>query len=580
MLTVCENPLKFYSIVTPDNANPAELHAAELLQGFLAKVLPEGPAPDGKHFIYVGGFGKCTDGIKYDGFRTLTDDKDVWLFGAMPRGTLYAVCNFAEKYLGYKRYTPFLDDVDPNAPGIGTNVDVIDNPVFELRRNDWVANTTDPDYAIWARINADFGDPKYGGRIESIGGCHTFESLCPPKQYFAEHPEYYSFYNGRRIPAGNTFDSEENAQLCLTNPDVVKIVTNNILERLRKKPDARIVELSQNDNNRYCQCPACAAIDKEEGSPSGTLLRFVNKVAEEVEKEFPDVLVQTFAYQYTRKPPRITKPRKNVMIRYCTIEACFSHPLADPNCAENAGTFIAELTEWGKLCDKISVWDYVTNYACYLAPFPNLCVIHKNLKTFADCNAKHIFEEDTPGTYTGELSDLRAYLMSKMMWNPYISDEEEVALREDFMRHFFGPGWENIWEYNLLMEKYTTHHHMHCFERPDQCLGTDPEMEAFVPRPYDKIFEESYLSRVIPHLSELAVYWDKTAAAAEDQPTRDRIARCRMGLDYLELFCSGKRREDMTDAQHVNYVRACGQYLGRKQKFNLQYNIWTQRAGH
>ena len=58
------------------------------------------------------------------------------------------------------------------------------------------------------------------------------------------------------------------------------------------------------------------------------VLQLVNRVAEAVEKEFPDKAVETLAYQWTRQPPKTMRPRPNVIIRLCSIECCFSHPLA------------------------------------------------------------------------------------------------------------------------------------------------------------------------------------------------------------------------------------------------------------
>ena len=53
----------------------------------------------------------------------------------------------------------------------------------------------------------------------------------------------------------------------------------------------------------------------------------MNQVAEQVEKEFPNVWIETLAYQYTRKPPKMIPPRHNVVPSLCTIECDFSLPL-------------------------------------------------------------------------------------------------------------------------------------------------------------------------------------------------------------------------------------------------------------
>ena len=107
-----------------------------------------------------------------------------------------------------------------------------------------------------------------------VGVCHTIARLVPVKEYEKTHPEYFAFRKekGRRT----------NGQLCLTNPDVLEIVTSNVLKAIAGDPGARYYGISQNDNRQYCECPRCEAVDEEEGSHAGTNVRFVNAVAERV----------------------------------------------------------------------------------------------------------------------------------------------------------------------------------------------------------------------------------------------------------------------------------------------------------
>ena len=161
-------------------------------------------------------------------------------------------------------------------------------------------------------------------------------------------------------------------------------MTREVLDAIRENPTKKIVSLTQNDNQKYCRCAQCAATDTQEGSPSGTLLRFVNAVAEAVEDAgFTNVEIDTFAYQYTRKPPKITVPRQNVIVRLCSIECCFAHPLNDPLCTQNV-KFSEDIVRWSEICERLYVWDYTTNYSNYLGPFPNFGVMQENMRFFAE----------------------------------------------------------------------------------------------------------------------------------------------------------------------------------------------------
>ena len=198
-----------------------------------------------------------------------------------------------------------------------------------------------------------------GGCIKYKGFCHTFYPLVPPDKYFGPHPEWYSLINGKR--------THENAQLCLSNPELRDFVVQRVKEWLREAPDAQIISVTQNDCDGACQCPKCKAIDDAEGSPSGSMLAFVNYIAEKIEPEFPHVAVDTFAYQYTRHPPKTIRPRPNVIVRLCSIECNFREPLNDPSNA----AFLADLAAWSKICPRLYVWDYVTDFAHYVLPHPN-----------------------------------------------------------------------------------------------------------------------------------------------------------------------------------------------------------------
>ena len=61
---------------------------------------------------------------------------------------------------------------------------------------------------------------------------HTFQTLVPPEKYFKDHPEYFSFLNVQRIPDG---------QICLSNPDVLKIVISELKNRMQDNARSKIL---------------------------------------------------------------------------------------------------------------------------------------------------------------------------------------------------------------------------------------------------------------------------------------------------------------------------------------------------
>jgi hypothetical protein len=205
------------------------------------------------------------------------------------------------------------------------------------------------------------------------------------------------------------------------------------LQWLRAEADPGVIDISQNDWHGRCQCAKCLAIEEEEGSPSGPLLHFVNAVAEEIEKEFPDVKVMTLAYQYTRKPPKHVRPRHNVVIRLCTIECSFVQSLAT---GEQNETFRSDIEGWSKVANQLYIWDYVTNFNHYLVPHPNLRVLGPNIRFFVDHNTIGLFEQGDSQSGIGDFVRMRAWVLSHLMWD---HEQDADALVDEFLAGYYGP---------------------------------------------------------------------------------------------------------------------------------------------
>jgi len=392
-------------------------------------------------------------GIAGEGFTVSRSGKRVFITGGDPelselfygRGTLYGVYDFLEQ-LGCRFFTIDTETV-PEAQTLefplSAGAAYTDNPAFEYRDLYW-NGTYDAELSSKLRINGCLGyrniDKEYGSGLYYAGPSfvHTFQFIIPPAEYAETHPEYFAEINGQRKAANI------GSQLCLSNEEVLEIAIQKVRHWLDNNPKAKIISVSQNDSGTmesYCTCEKCRKINEEEGSPSGALLRFVNAIADNIAEDYPDVAVDTLAYQYSTTPPKITKPRPNVIVRFCT-GGCTLHALGE--CGGNSG--IAEqLKAWGKICNRVYVWDYTTDFAEYLIPFMNLDSVAPNIKFFSENGVQGVFEQ---GMYqegdSGEFGQLRCYIMAKCLWNP---DADVEQLISEFMEAYYGPGWKNIYDY-------------------------------------------------------------------------------------------------------------------------------------
>jgi hypothetical protein len=439
-----------WDIIIGENALPNEIYAAEEFQSYFAQVsnirLPivrkANPATDGQNHIFIGsnaamrtsqiGFG--TDEFGREDFRIVVSDDNIAIAGlnqADSRGTLYGVYTFLEDYLGVR----FLTADHTYVPPIGTwrvvgPLDRFYHPPLGFRWSYYGETNTNPTFAARLRVNTVTDDPKLGGKTGLNLISHSLFHYVPAQKYGKEHPEYFALVDGeRKLEMGGG-----GPELCLTNPDVLHIVTDTVLDALKKHPEMENISVSQNDNDKYCRCPKCAVIDEREGTPMGSLLTFVNAVADEVAKKYPNVMVGTLSYWYSRKPPKTIKPRPSVQIQLCSIECCVLHPINDPSCEKNV-QFCQDLANWGKMCNKISIWNYNTNFSNYLLPCPNLRVIEPNIRYFVANNAMGIFMQAAGNALGAELSDLRNYVIANLLWDPTRSGQKLI---DEFLDLHYG----------------------------------------------------------------------------------------------------------------------------------------------
>ena len=540
------------AVVVDPAAGPVERKAAEELAFFLHLVTGAdfpvvGQPPSAGSRLLVGeGAARAVD----PGFRAASlapeeivvrsVGRDLILAGGSPRGTIYAVYAFLEDVVGCRWWTGAAS-LMPRRPTLDIGPTALRfTPPLEYREPFWFPAFD----AAWAARNkangfTAGGDEERGGHHVYEGFVHTFYSLIPPEKYFKDHPEWFSQINGVRTAA--------NAQLCLTNEEMRRELVKNLKERLRANPRATIASVSQNDCFNPCTCPECRAVDEAEGSPSGALLRFVNAVAADIEPEFPNVTIDTLAYQYTRKPPKLARPRPNVIVRLCSIECSFSRPLDD---ASNKD-FFEDLKGWSKIADRLFIWDYTTDFAHYIQPHPNLQVLGPNIRLFAENKVRGIFEQGAYQSWGSEMAELRSWVLAKLLWNPRLDPRR---LRQEFLDGYYGPAAGPVGRYLDLMENavLASGDKLGCYSPPDakflslENLGAAWDiLEKARHRVEGSIeYARRVLRAQLPAAYVALVRWDALAKEARDQGRRWPWPAARREL--LDWFLTAARAEGVT----------------------------------
>ncbi|UYQ94821.1 DUF4838 domain-containing protein [Chitinophaga horti] len=434
-ITLVQNGAARHVIIVPDEASKAESRSAEVLQQYLKRmsgatlnIIKESAYNKDRSAIYIG---KTTRGnaltktkINGEGFWIGSDASDIFIVGGSGKGVLYGVYTLLETYLGCKKYT----SAPASAPASKTiNIpQYLDNrqePAFVYRESYYPASA-DAEYLDWHKLH----------RFEDLWGIwgHSFFKLVPPKTYFATHPEYYALVNGKR----------QATQLCLSNDNVLRILTESLRNAMAENPDALYWSVSPEDGGGFCTCDKCSRINAAEGGHQGSLISFVNRVA----AKFPQQNITTLAYEQTVHPPKNIKPAANVFVMLSTIAVYRHEPISS---GASAASFRNDLKGWAAKTPNIFIWDYTTQFTNYLNPFPDYLQIQPNLRYFADNGVKGIFSQGSGATFS-DMAAYNSYLQAKLLWK---QDLDFQAASKAFLNDYYGAAGPFIIEYLDALHK-------------------------------------------------------------------------------------------------------------------------------
>src|SRR5450756_361538 len=132
----------------------------------------------------------------------------------------------------------------------------------------------------------------------------------------------------------------------------------------------------------------------------------------------------------------------------CSIEMRRDIPFASADDSMSL-SFVRDVKDWGKIASDIIVWDYVIQFNNLISPFPNLQVLQPNLRFFVENGVTAMFEQGNRET-GGEFAELRTYLISKLLWDPYANAD---SVMNDFLNGYYGAAGKPIRQYIDLMRE-------------------------------------------------------------------------------------------------------------------------------
>ena len=382
------------------------------------------------------------------------------------------------------------------------------------------------------------GDLRYGriSRFGSGGSCHTFDKYLPPSKHFKAHPEWYSLDKAKGV--------RTQSQVCLTHPEVraefkrqLRLNIEKDRARLAATPDAmpHVYDISQNDRQSYCECPACEAVIAQKGC-SGLMLDFVNDLAESIRSEYPDVKLMTFAYNWTVEPPKDgTCAADNVIVRFCNTKSNLAGSILDPD-----NTWLLDMLKgWSAHAKHLAVWDYAITYAKGSKGFPLPGEFgYKDLfKAYRDYGVISVFFEHED-QHEADMWELKYRLETKLMDDPDADADRIIA---EFMDEYYGAAGKKLlsyrrrlWEARIARKGFVRWTpSANAFDFIDEsdlaaCIGMLDEAESLVS---GDVVRLARVRRARVGLDLLVVYRDRIAGNAGSE--RSRQALSRLNNDWL-----------------------------------------------
>ncbi len=208
---------------------------------------------------------------------------------------------------------------------------------------------------------------------------------------------------------------------------------------------------------------------------------------------------------------------------------------------------------WSAIAPNMYIWDYVVYYQHYLMPYPNMNVLQPNIKTFRDNNAIGIMEQGAYQSCGGEFSELRSYLISRLLWNPDCDVENVI---NDFIYGYYGRTGRYIREYfDLLYGRKTSGTHLHIDNSTFKAFSAE-----------DPIFSGDFLNKA-------NLIFDNAEKVADNEEVLRRVEMASIPILYLKCKLNPvdarnngtyKKFRKIADRENITHYAEWGEEASRE----------------
>lgn len=493
-----------------------------------------------------------------EGIDILVSNGNVYLTGGTLRGCMYAVYDFLERYVGWvfiNAENEYINENQTVNAAEGSHYRHIPE-LFDRDSQTWSYQNNNSRESIeaalkmkissWKNRGALEKSEKYGYSVGYVGSAHMMSTYAP------------------------TFVPNNSSYTDWSDPDLYDECLENVLAKigtvLERGYNCDRLTVAPMDNDRYCSCRSCRKSNNASGSLMGSQLRFINKLAADVAKKYPDVHIMTTAYWLTRVPPKDELvPAENVDILYCW-GGCTNHPYDGSQCYEEGNwmwyTNIKErqyFERWREITDgTLYFWIYATSYAGFLAEPSMLDHMREDLEYIVNVGADAVYCEGYYGTgdtfKDGNCFDLLTmYMFARLQWDPHMSEEEYQGYIDEFLRIYYGEGWQYVRRYIEMNEEAS--------DAVNACAANN----------CDLMFAQMSIDYFREHAEEMFALADNAVALAKTEAEIDHTEHIAASIYWL---CLSATCEDLegTDEQKAKYAERYAKLYNWVLKYPM-YNL-------
>lgn len=442
-------------VVLPENAGKEALFARDELVYSIRACCGDSPSifMDGvslpENCIHLGETKKAiAGGFKPDGkalgpdaYTIVCNEDGIFIVGASDEGTIYGVYEFLNRSLGceFFGYGEWHLPKVKNATLPRMHFTITPDIQTRVRSLSW----TRYDEQTERRFGYNPGNGRHW-----VTWAHTFFELMPKEKYWFAHRDFYS---------------TGGQQLCITNDEMIAELTKNVIARLTlekfEKSDLLYVMLGHEDGGAFCTCEKCLAAKTKYGGHGGAMIRFANRVADEVnafvDKNYPTktVKVITFAYGPTVDAPVIQNEdgtftpiddsviaHKNVGVMLAPLGSDWAHSLTSQ---EYNPQTRKSILGWQSLRPELFVWTYDSVFDDSFIYIDNWKYLAESYRTFKECGATYVFDEGHEDRCF-PFMNMRNYVRAKLMWD---TNADVDTLIRRFMRGFYKEAADCLYAY-------------------------------------------------------------------------------------------------------------------------------------